>query len=988
MQDLKEQIELDRTAKMERESHYKNLLEDRDKTIDKLRGSVEREQSSAKLTTESELVNECGEDQQKSTTANDNSNEIIKNMKILMVKYKEIMKSQNEQIKMINDENERLKSQQHDQQHPKVTTNSDNDTKRLNDLLSELNEKDTFYKEQIKFMQTGYASEIDNMKMNNDELVQNISLLKTKLQSAQDDLTRLNENYTSLFRNFETKESDMRALEDKINSLEADRNECVKKVECLNENKQRDEKDHKDRINELVRVHIHDIAVKDADRDGLMIKIYDLENEVSDLNGKIGCLVAEKVKELETYEEKTKTLLNDLGNVHEISLHTLKTRSNELEGQLEQVTQARCDDISRLEKAISELTDEKASLNKRIQVLIEDKSEMTSKAHIELQEKEADWNRVKAQLEKENSNLTRKIEVVMENTAKSLDEQTTMLTKKIDVLETDRLEQIKRIDELESKLSQAENELTVRSASINGLDGKLGDLERERVELASRLESLTQNELKAVRQKLTETSDHAKQLEIKCASLENDNFDLSRRIDSLVEECAKHNKTAIELEQELNKKRDAESKRLEGLDQAESEKSQLTERAEALIEEKTKLLEKIESLNNELVQKQARLDDLEMEIGRIEREKCDLNGKLGLLTSENATRESISVKTERELNEKCEEINRLEDQLKQANDVNHTLSEQIERLKEENSKEFTAFQEKLKCLDRLDEVHANEIDEKNANIGRLVTQVHELEAQNSILSSRIENIIAEKAEISSYYEQEKQNTATLKCQIDATNQTHSNRTVMLEKQLSDMQETVSKLNYVEARLVDAQAQNTALNADVASMLTKISKLETEITEKQESICKLNDSLGNLRSLLDAEKETSSSQINAVNAKLGELSVKIENEIEAKNVLNEKLVESSSIIGELRADQQFYLSVLGLVEEKFLLKKHLANKNLAEIENKVSYYFTELAEMRESLKGENEALLKSISNENSKINNLNSLFEAQKQKLEVCMKKIN
>ena len=396
IRDLKEQIEMDKKSKQDVEHFYRSTLDEKEKLIVTLRAANQVQPLSPTKSEKEETIFNA-ENGQKGETVEELKDKITR-LELLLKKSKEYIKSQKDQINSFNaenalkgNENEKLmKLEEERNKYEKeyknaelkinelnsmVAESRENQTK-LNALLNELNDRDVFYKEQIKLMnldfeekQLKFESEIKLLKENVEVLRQeneNVTFSqfdesKNKIKELEALIDMLNSNERESTKKFSEKVSELeKAIESKeqlladekikslelIEKLKSDSEMNVKAEELNNANllSLKSEVENLRHLQERLTVENNELEALNED---LKKTKQEMEEELRSLNSKVSILEiendnlktglaqeiqksdksSEQIEKLKSYHEKN---MIDVGEVNENLKNKIKSTEEAL----------------------------------------------------------------------------------------------------------------------------------------------------------------------------------------------------------------------------------------------------------------------------------------------------------------------------------------------------------------------------------------------------------------------------------------------------------------------------------------------------------------------------------------------------------------------------------------------------------------------------------------------------------------------------------
>jgi hypothetical protein len=240
IRDLKDQIDLDKKAKQDIESYYRNTLDEKEKLIALLKVSQITEnqpQSPTKLEKEEPVFNVKTESLEELKDKN-------KRLELLLVKSKEFVKAQKEQLNALNNEKENTKKVNEneilmklDEERNRFESECKTAELKINELNlmiaesrdsqvklnTEFNQKDIFYQDQIKMMKIEFdekQANFENETKKSNEIIESLKQNKNKFKDLEDQIEKLKEEKEVYLKSTrETQDAKITNLEAELNHL-------------------------------------------------------------------------------------------------------------------------------------------------------------------------------------------------------------------------------------------------------------------------------------------------------------------------------------------------------------------------------------------------------------------------------------------------------------------------------------------------------------------------------------------------------------------------------------------------------------------------------------------------------------------------------------------------------------------------------------------------------------------------------------------------
>jgi len=269
IRDLKDQIDLDKKAKQDIESYYRNTLDEKEKLIALLKVSQITEnqpQSPTKSEKEEPVFNVKTESLEELKDKN-------KRLELLLVKSKEFVKAQKEQLNALNNEKENTKKVNEneilmklEEERNRFESECKTAELKINELNlmiaesrdsqvklnTELNQKDIFYQDQIKMMKIEFdekQANFENETKKSNEIIESLKQNKNKFKDLEDQIEKLKEEKEVYLKS--TRETQ----DAKITNLEAELNHLKQLNENLTFEKSKLDDDFSTKETELIKLN-------------------------------------------------------------------------------------------------------------------------------------------------------------------------------------------------------------------------------------------------------------------------------------------------------------------------------------------------------------------------------------------------------------------------------------------------------------------------------------------------------------------------------------------------------------------------------------------------------------------------------------------------------------------------------------------------------------------------------------------------------------
>jgi golgin subfamily B member 1 len=512
------------------------------------------------------------------------------------------------------------------------------------------------------------------------------------------------------------------------------------------------------------------------------------------------------------------------------------------------------------------------------------------------------------------------------------------------------VENTKTLSQLERNVAEKDRAAEQKDEQVSRLNGEIENLRKElanqnqaRTRLEGDLDKITQ-ELNACQQKERDLVKEKQQLETQLSELreqsQKEKATELGELEKLRVDLANRNQTITRLEDELDKRTQELNACLQKEEDLVKEKQQLETQLSGLREqsqkEKATELEELEKLRVDLTNLEAELEKRTEELNasqQKEKETVDENTNMkdendGLklqLTQCNEQIQNLNVSVEK-LNEEKENIN---DELKELNDrVVQLETEKValqNSLEEANEKLTTCQQEKGNMDEKDNEVARKdaEIAEKNVEIQNLKEQIVQKDAEIAEKNGEIQNLNEEIVQKDAEIAEKNGEIQTLNeqfAQKDAENTEKNGEIRNLNEQIAQKDAEIAEKNgeiqNLNEQIAQKDAETAEKNGEIQNLNEQIAQKDTEIEEKT----KLLNNLENVeKELQDLQTQKAELQIE-IDRLQDELKSKPETK-EGKDLqkelddCNETIRRFEDLVTELEVDYTYYRNLKEIFAER-------------------------------------------------------------------------
>lgn len=680
----------------------------------------------------------------------------------------------------------------------------------------------------------------------------------------------------------------------------------------------------------------------------IVIKLEHYMQENMDLIDKLEKLSAEKVSsaesieivesltqqeklELEAYQKQMefmKTSQENLDQNVELneSVNQLTEETSELLQKIELFTVERREVMEKMET----LSQENAQLNLKVKE-IENNRDVLAETYEQLQNEKEELDKRLEKLEEEHAALQDKFKVLQEENEQSRESERDDLEKRIHELDQELARKNSEIANLESIVNEAKAEMISSANTIN-------DLQKNMDELQSQLEA-SQNEvvhLNSVINDLNNATNNSEAVEFLENQLSELKVLLSENIQQTEDyktEIIDNSRTIQELKSELNRLNDSLLQMEHAINSKDDEIKKLS-KDKANLQEELKM--KNENFQRSFEELKARCQKMSVQIEEnsdsLETIKKPLEEKIADLTNKNK--------------EQLEKMKKIAANLKKKSAAYQELEEKYGEIREKWETENKEKEDLRGALESKD----LKIVELNQKIGSLVQQLHEVEDELSTVQNRLTQKQKEHDDLLEEF-----NTFKESCMSEKTDD-------KLKEYVMQQEQLQQALRQYENQIAALVTENEILTSQQHNVFN------SEIHSKEQEISQLKEELQKLQ-------ENSTNHSNALQAKIQELEMFIENQDAELSKYRErvnKLEEGLNAVEERRL----------LLEERTLeLGAQLLEKS-SSIEE-ISQSEDELEKRLEALMSHDEAIqkrLREVIEENQELTELNRQLNEQNEEL--------
>jgi len=557
------------------------------------------------------------------------------------------------------------------------------------------------------------------------------------------------------------------------------------------------------------------------------------------------------------------------------------------------------DEISKLREELNQLSENNVKLQEEVERLQSNEKSLTACSSIL----------------KEKCDATIRQCEGLQNDLKQKNARINKLQEKLSEIEQINAELKKLIAEREEMIEQRNNVINEKNQSCMNQSDKIQKLTSQISEFKSRI-----NSLESINGKLHE------ELEKERRAIQQLKFELEEK----TAKCVAHEETAKDNERKIKKMIESLEKvsntlqvKLEKLDQAEKEKSNLETLVESLRAEMNSYKLKCNNLENDLDDCEAEIEEKDSQIKKLKLELDTVQNQFVALREQNAERNSKIQQLESIIEE---EVNK---RLEQVNELNHhidLLNEEIAEKEDDIEDIKNSYDSKIKALlAQTNELKQN-IAERDANIKDLYSQKESGLQQIGELAfkiSELEQMIDER---------------------DSTIEKLSKSSAELQEFISNLVGKNAELEHERNELAsDIEKIKQEYNLAKQSHEAKVSTLYQELDSKQAEYKNVIEDLRNKYDILAQRKHASELKLEQENGelkhKIKELDDKFNAQLEyVQQLTNEKEKSEKKLRDEM---YNSYKSKLEEMQKQYELN---AKKALARLEEENNRLKRELAAM--------------------------------------------
>ena len=633
----------------------------------------------------------------------------------------------------------------------------------------------------------------------------------------------------------------------------------------------------------------------DTERDNLQRQIRELQARVEELedalsNERIARQKAEKQRDdLARQLEELEDRLEEAGGAtkaHVELANSRETEINRLRTELDAQARDHEDYVSALRKKnnvqAEELQAQNDLLNKAKSKLEGEVNTLTTQL-AELTEANTQLGQNKAEGDKTRRQLVEDLEVA-KCAAAEHQKNASHFQLQAQRLEADNTKLTEAFEDMESRAGRLQKELASLQADHDAAQKELADERQARGELA------TQNKV------LTEERDHLQEM--------------------LDEEEASRRDTAQQLAVARAKIAEYESDMTAQLEELEAAKRKLELQLQELTAQKDEFEVKNSVLTKTNQSLSQRLEDMTIELERSEAEAAAAEKKLRKHDQQVAALQAQIEECEKEIGVAQNEARELSTQVLNLRNTEADLQEQIAKLQRDN-----------KHLQ-------SEVDELTQQLGDGGKNVLELEQAKKRLEIEKDELTQTAEELETDLEAAERKAEQLQMAMNRMKQDHdtalSERDQQLEEtrrsfgnQLDQLRETldeesrskadrVRQLKTLEGNLADAEAKNTALNAELAETQRQLKKISSQLRDREA----LDAEEQRLRDQQKDQIRALERRINDLLAEMDELRITAEQAVRSKKMLQSELNEVQDSLDSEMAEKQSLLEAKRKLELTF------------------------------------------------------------------------
>ena len=686
---------------------------------DKDKAELERQIQEAKdalATKEKELGNVKTELEQ---VKNDLSTEKAKTAGL-----EEQVKAKDEMITKLNKDIEELKAQ--------LAKAKDGNTTIVKEKETIIKEKETLI-EKLTSEKSELEKQLAAEKAKNENLEKQITDLNAKVDKANKDLNKANENIFNLEKELAAEKAKNAEIMKQLEKLGKDLDDKNKEVTTLNKTITT----LKEQVAKLETEKAKDKEQFEAEKTALQKKLDNANQELTKKNEEVN-LINNKLEQIKKELENEKinnATLTEQNKAKDEKIAELEKQLADIQGKLNQSNddlKKANDRIAELEKELLTKTNENKVLTEQVEKLGKDLETKTNEVNTltnkvsELENQVAEQKAKSEADAKEIERLTKELEDLRKQLAnkntevEGLNNQIITLKETVKTLEGEKTELTNNVTRLETEVKELKDKLETA-------DNKIIELEKENARLIESNKNLSE--------KVTE-------LDKKVKKTEEENLTLKDKIEELNKKLAEANNSQCDADEfnKLKQEKAALEAKLEGKDDLIQElRNQIAEFKEQLkdlneLRDKVKELEiRIVTLTNENTNLKADLDKANEKITNLENQLAAEKTKNTELSEEVDKLKEAKDNLEGLLKKSEEDKNKLQDEKKE-------LEKDLAKLKEDLSKCPADESNKIKELEEKITEKENLIKEKDKNILDKDSIIKELKEKLDYANNKIEGL--------------------------------------------------------------------------------------------------------------------------------------------------------------------------------------------------------------------------------------------------------
>ena len=782
---------------------------------------------------------------------------------------------------------------------------------------------------------------LEKVESENVDLKTAKQTVENKLSESETSLISLEKECSALNKNHEAQSKKM---QEKIGDLTEKLSSLSKKL-ALAQNEAEIDKNLSQQKCEAWRVTEEELK---ADKEMLKSRVQELEAHMKEYSEETNVKLAENKKSIDSLAKinfDLETNLNSLKEEHESLQQKYDSKTQSLNQELSELSDARDELMKSLHKSQSELTDlaqkserEIKTLNSKVEQLSSQNATLESKIANKLNEyssySEEASSRIKSletsvfDYKKQTSDLSKKLleannkfdelsaqsKKTIDQLNKNINELNATLNQRVSELNKAHDEHHDFKDQTERKILSLNAQIDELSELSSGLQNKLTkaneDSERYKAEMEHQVEFLTKN--------VEILNENKSFLEQNLSAKQND-YDVL---------CAESNQRIEELEKNINELTEQNSQLAKSLSHTEQTFAQF----------KTDSDTNIDQLNDELSSKQTQIAQLEQSLAESNSDVSQLSSRLENQKSELESKEKDFANLQQYLN----------DMQRDHEEENKQYEADIENIKNEALREKTELNEKLNvCNEEMCKL-SQDLEESMQSLRNLEEQLNENKAKNEADKKQLLLELEQ-----SYSEQNLKLNEISK--LEGLLQEETLKYDELKNQLSEKQEQAENM------LVEMQQSHSN---EIAKLGQELSTLKEDLAQKKSEIERLQTEKEGLSVNIQEVSAEKQRQVEKYEMERQELQMKcesLENEILAQkqnssglqnqvNEMSQKLSQYDEYVQQLSAEKARWAEREQLFESEMQklqqVKQELQNE-LAQIQNELSSYKNESQQLKQA-----------------------------------------